>query len=509
MNRRILGAGVVLTLCFGLLFVQLNNIQVRQTKALSKSFLGTASPVHEIYLPRGAIFSADDKILAYTKKVHGVEKRVYPNATAVDFAQLLGYVDTTADAVSYGIEGYYNSYLQEHQGTGHGKMTDNVILTVRTKLQADAASILAGHRGAAIVALDPRTGAILAMDGNPSYNPNVLATLNRKAASKAFAALSKVYPEPFISAATAVTKPPGSTFKVIDTAGIFDHKPSLAHKRFKFATEIHIRGAPTPFHNYAFNRCGGPLAQILAQSCDTAYAEVGLALGARSVVAEAEHFGWCEGLSGTCKKGGTPPPVDLPQGEVAGATMADEKLLSANPPYLAYSSIGQYNDGASVLSMALVAAGIADNGKIMAPHLMRRIIGSDGVVVARYHPHVWKTATSAATAKRVRSLMLGVTETSTGGTAGGVFANLQAQGVQVAAKTGTAEAVVQSSTGNCATDDWLIAMAPAGAGKVPSAVVAAEVPTPNGAADCAEATGATVAGPLVDQMLTDVLTAGR
>lgn len=509
MNRRIRFVAVALLVCFGVLFIQLNNIQVRQSKALGRNPLGRAGQPQPIFLGRGAILSANHKLLAYSKRVRGNVKRVYPEATAREFAQITGYVDTTADAIPLGIEAYYNSYLEQHRSSGHGTVTDNVVLTLTTQLQADAQSILAGHPGAAIVAIDPRDGRILAMQGNPTYDPNSLATLNRKAASRAFSALEKQSPQPFINAATFVTKPPGSTFKIMDTAAIFDHKPSLASKVWPMHTQIHIKGASQPFHNYAYERCGGPLAVVLAQSCDTAYAMIGLSLGASSVVQEAEAFGWCQGVAGRCTAGGSPPPVDLPPSEVSGATIAKLSLLARTPPYLAYSAIGQYNDNASVLSMALVAAGIADNGKIMAPHLMKEIISSDGTVVRRYRPHVWKTATSPRTARRVRSLLLGVTQTSDNGTAGGVFSNLQAQGVQVAAKTGTAEAVIQSTTGNCATDDWLVAMAPAGSKQVPRAVVAAEVPTPNGAADCAEATGAAIAGPLVDKMLTNVLNAGQ
>ena len=139
---------------------------------------------------------------------------------------------------------------------------------------------------------------------------------------------------------------------------------------------------------------------------------------------------------------------------------------------------------------------------------MSRIIDSDGNVIKTYKPHVWKQATSAATAEKVRALMLGVTSTAAKGTAAGVFTNLQTEGIEIAAKTGTAE-VFPLASGNCSTYDWLIAIAPAGAGQTPKAVVAAEVPSPEGSATCAEGTGATVAGPLVDQMLTDVLESGQ
>ncbi|MHB1986507.1 MAG: penicillin-binding transpeptidase domain-containing protein [Acidimicrobiales bacterium] len=517
MNPRIRGVGIALLFCFGLLFLQLNNIQVRQAGALSRNYLGQVGKVQSVYLPRGAILSSDEKILAYSKKTKNGELRVYPAATASEFGQITGYVDASVDSIPLGIEATYNRYLSQHESSANNlnqlitqhQETDDVILTVSSTLQRDAVSLIGNHNGAEIVALNPQNGAVLAMYGSPSYNPNTISTLNAPAAAKAFAALAKQNPEPYLNLASARPYSPGSTFKPMDTAAIFARDPGLAAKVWPAQQYITIPGAASRFHNYALATCGGPLAQILAQSCDTAFAEVGLSLGARAVVSEAEDFGWCQGVYGTCKAGGTPPPLDLPSSEVAGATMASESQLAANQPYLAYSAIGQYDDEASALSMALVAAGIADNGKIMAPHLMNRIIDSDGKIVVRYKPHLWKQATTASIAQKVRSLMLGVTSSSMGGTAAGVFANLQSRGIQVAAKTGTAEAVITSSTGNCATDDWLIAMAPAGAGQTPKAVVAVEVPTPNGASNCAEATGATVAGPVIDQMLTDVLQSGQ
>lgn len=525
MNPRIRIIGVVLLLCFVALFIQLNNIQIREAPALDSNKLAATGEPHLLYEARGAILSSNRQILAYSRKVkdpwdggHEIWQRVYPNATAEAFGQITGFLDTAEYGVSYGIEAEYNHDLEQHESspstlsgilTQHQE-TDDVVLTVPTTLQEDAERIIGGHDAAEVVALDPRNGDILAMDGTPNYNPNLLSTLNPKSFTKSYDSLAGQYPEPFDSIASAVPHGPGSTFKVISTAAIFDHDPSLASTVWPVKTEIHLPDTPSPFHNYGYEACGGPLAEILTVSCDTAYAEVGLALGARTVVSEAESFGWCQEsakrISGQCAAGGSPPPIDLPSDEVSGATLAPESLLAANPPYLAYSSIGQLDDAASALSMALVAAGIANNGKIMAPHLMKEIVDSDGNVVARYHPHVWKVATSSATATRVRQLMLG--PTGTGGTAAGVFSNLQSEGIQVAAKTGTAEHG-NTTVVNCATNDWLIAMAPAGAGQTPKAVVALEVFTPNGMSACSDATGATVAGPLIDQMLTDVLKAGQ
>jgi peptidoglycan glycosyltransferase len=161
------------------------------------------------------------------------------------------------------------------------------------------------------------------------------------------------------------------------------------------------------------------------------------------------------------------------------------------------SAIGQENVTATTLEMALVAAGIANSGVIMAPHLMRQIIDDTGNVVATYHPHVWKRATSAKTAQAVRTLMLGVTENPLG-TAYDLFPSYQFP--PVAAKTGTAQIL---ATG-CGTYNWLIATAPAGPGQTPTVAVAAIVPIPPGGS-CIDVTGAQEAGPVVKQVLLKAL----
>jgi peptidoglycan glycosyltransferase len=273
MNPRIRWVGAVLLLLFVVLFVQLNNIQVRQSSALSKNPLAHVSYGRTPPQPRGAILSQDLKILAYSKPAKGVELRIYPNKTAVDFGQITGYFGATGlIATQFGIEASYNSYLSQHLSSAHSlgqlasrhQVTDNVILTVPSSLQADAASLLAGHDKSEIVALDPRNGDILAMYGYPSYNPNQLAAQNQKSALAAYNRLAKQYPEPFLNAASAVPYAPGSTFKIITTSAIFDRKPALATKSWPQLQQLAIKGAASKFHNYAFATCGGPLALVLA-----------------------------------------------------------------------------------------------------------------------------------------------------------------------------------------------------------------------------------------------------
>ena len=162
------------------------------------------------------------------------------------------------------------------------------------------------------------------------------------------------------------------------------------------------------------------------------------------------------------------------------------------------SAIGQENVTATTLQMALVAAGIANNGVIMVPHLMDKIIDDQGNLVQSYHPRAWRRATSAKTATQVRQLMLGVTQ-NPDGTAYGYFPSSEFP--PVAAKTGTAQINAQG----CGTYNWLIATAPAGTGETPTVAVAAIVPTPAGPGCSNDATGARIAGPVAAAVLQKAL----
>lgn len=492
MDRRISVLAVLVVACFALIFLQLNNFQVRQATALARNPLNPATtPPDELTLPRGDIISADGVVLA--RSVPSGDEygqlRQYPRGPL--FAGITGYLDSTAFSAPLGLEAQYNQYLEQHttaattlrQILDQQSGTDSITTTVSATLQAQTAAALGGLLGA-VVAIDPTTGAILAMYANPTYDPNKLATHNAAAATKYYQSLDPASSSsPLVNGATAQIYPPGSTFKVITSAAMFDHNPALVGKSLPYASFITLPQSNQLLHNFNDESCGGNISTILAVSCDTAYGEIGMELGATSLEAEAKSFGL-----------GSVPPLDLPG--VAATSFPSLGQLAA-PPYQAYSAIGQFDVAESALQDALVAAGIADGGTIMAPHLLNKVIGPQGQVVTAYRPHVWRQATSETTAAQVRNLMIGVTADSNG-TAHGVFPS----GLAVAAKTGTAE----TAAGGC-TDDWLIATAPAASGQVPKVAVAAVVLGDQPSTVC-EGTGAGVAGPVVSKVLTSALADG-
>lgn len=493
-NRRIRWLGFVLLVCFVLLFLQLNNFQVRQAPALANNPKNQQNLPDPFELPRGDIYTSDNVVLAYSKPTddgYG-ELRIYPQTTAQLFSGITGY-DSVAEGSATGIESEYFSSLTQHPSPANtlGQLltqhetTDDLTLTVSYALQHEAQVALAGRVGA-VVAIDPRTGAVLAMYGNPTFDPNLFSVHSFSAVQASYNKLLNEPVDPLINYATGQAKAPGSTFKVVDTSAIYDHVPSFVTHYFPSVPSVVLPDtAGQTLSNFAGEYCGGDLAEVLARSCDTAYALVGERLGTDNLYEEATSFGF-----------DSVPPLDLPSGEVAASNFPTPEELAGDVPGLMKSAIGQENVTATTLQMALVASAIGDNGKIMAPHLLHQIIDQSGSVVETYHPHLWRRATSAATASAVRNLMLGVTENPLG-TAYGIFPSWLGP---VAAKTGTA----QITANGCGTYNWLIATAPAGPGETPTVAVAALVPIPPGSA-CVDVTGAEEAGPVVEQVLQKAL----
>jgi peptidoglycan glycosyltransferase len=220
-------------------------------------------------------------------------------------------------------------------------------------------------------------------------------------------------------------------------------------------------------YNDGHTACGGTVAQMLPASCDPGYALLGLALGAQDLTAEANAFGYNE-----------VPPIDLPG--VVPSFFPAESNLAANPPFLAYSAIGQEDVSVTALQNALVAAGIANGGTIMTPHLLDYVSGPDGQVVSRYKDTVWKRPLTQTQAAQIVPLMEAVVTNGTASQVGFLPAD------DVAAKTGTAQ-VGNNLTND--TDDWMIAFAPA---TDPTIAVAVSVPY-----QAYNVTGAIVAGPIM------------
>jgi peptidoglycan glycosyltransferase len=498
-GRRIRWLGVVLLICFGLVAIQLANIQFRQAGALSNS-PNNPSVAAKIYdNERGTITASDGTVLAQSVKTTASGDpyhytRVYPQGPL--YAGITGY-DSRFYGTS-GIEYEYNQYLQTHEQAPQNfsqllfdkppSEPDNVTLTVDPILQAAAMKALAtaplSNRDGSIVALNPSTGAILAMVSNPTYDPNGISSPSVATEVADHGTDSAPDSEQFNGLqpiATEESFPPGSTFKVITSTAVYNLAPSLSNYSFPNASSVIFPDSGgVSLKNDGGTACGGTMALMLPQSCDPGYGALGVKLGVPTLTKQAEDFGYA--LSGS--KSPYVPNLDLP--DVAPSVFSS--LLPQAQAFLAQSAIGQYDDRSTPLEGALVAAGIADNGVIMTPHLMEQITNAQGAVVEKYNPTPMLTASTPAAAAAVSKLMVSVAnDTVPGATANGIFP----VSWHVAVKTGTAQ--IQAPGVPEQTDDWMIGFMPAVG--TPQIAIAVVVPDQS-----FTGTGAGEAGPIVKQV---------
>jgi len=480
-SRRLRILATIILLLFAVIVAQSANIQFFRAPALNASPNNPRNQNPSAQFPRGEILAANGAVLAYSVKQNNPYypyRRIYPDGSLTS-----GVVGFSSPYYGlWGLEEEYNSFLAAHpqppqsfeQLLAPTSAADSVTLTLEPALQQVARAAMKGIDGAA-VAIDPKTGGVLAMYSNPNYNPEPLTSPNSVVAQAAWDLVRKHDSngfQPLGLVATQQTFPPGSTFKIITTAAAVVSKPADLTKSFDSD-----RGACTTLPdsnkllcNSGGEPCGGDVAEMLPPSCDPGYALLGIDLGADYMFKAATSFGYY-----------SIPPIDLP-GAVA-SYFPTAASFAQNIPGLAYSSIGQENVRASALQDALVAAAVGNGGIEMTPHLMSFITAPDGKILERYKDSVWKTPLTPTQAQVIVPLMEKVV---TEGTASGVGFPAQ---YDVAAKTGTAQ------TGNALknTDDWLIAFAPATDPTIAIAVVVPYQPTPD--------FGATVAGPIVKALV--------
>jgi peptidoglycan glycosyltransferase len=503
MGRRIRWLGVVMVVALGLIVVQLVNIQLVKAKALSTSPYNPRLAGQLFDNPRGTIYAADGTVLAKSVRVTPTPDyqyhymRQYPDGAL--YSGIVGY-DSPLYYGSTGIEQQYNSYLGAHQQAPQTlsqllfrqKMpvtTNDVSLTVDPRLQQQAWNALTtlppgDNRDGAVVVLNPKTGAVLAMVSNPTFDNNAMVSTSLSAEQLAYYSYTQKDHEGFYPLRPIATREfffPGSTQKVVTSTSVYNLKPSLANfnypvqpcQRFSDSIRLLCNDGSSPA---TARPCGGTMTVMLPQSCDPGYGTLGVYVGVDTLRQQASLFGY-----------NAVPPIDLPD-----VIASQVQQLPANAQIdQAYTSIGQEFVDTTALQNAMVAAGIANGGVVMTPHLMSQIRDSKGNIVATYTPKPMPRSASALAAQAVTSLMEGVA-TQPGATAAGIFPPY----LCAAVKTGTAQTGLPSGL----THDWMIGFAPA---NNPQVAVAVVVPYQSIASD-----GASVAGPIMRAMLEAALPPG-
>ena len=406
-------------------------------------------------------------------------QRTYPGGQL--YAPATGYF-STAFASMTGLERAENSVLNVQDPalfssrvkaliTGETQHGGAIELTIDPSVQQAAWDALDGRRGS-VVALDPSTGAILAMVSSPSYDPSVFATRDGNAANEANTNLSEDSSRPLDNRAIAGNLyPPGSTFKIITTAAALRTGKVTQDQEVDAPDTITLPGTSHSLENYGGESCGGgrtSFSHAFAESCNTPFAQLAMNVGEEELSKEAKNWGFDSDLSIPLKV----TPSTYPHNDSQAQT--------------AMAGIGQASVQATPLMMAMVAATVANKGEQMTPYLVSRILDPDLNEVSSTSTKVARTPIDSATASSLSSLMQTAVAEGTGTSA-------QVSGVQVAGKTGTAETGTDSGP-----TTWFVGFAGTDIDK-PEIALAVVL---DGNAETEDgATGGKIAGPVAAQVI--------
>ncbi|MFJ6743455.1 peptidoglycan D,D-transpeptidase FtsI family protein [Streptomyces sp. NPDC091279] len=300
--------------------------------------------------------------------------------------------------------------------TGARATPGDVVTTIDPDVQKAAYSALGGNKGAA-VAMDPKTGKILAVVSTPSYDPSTLTDANT--AGTAWKKLNADTDKPLTNRALRQPLPPGSTFKlVVAAAALEDGLYPNVDTRTTSPDPYRLPGTVQDLGNESASApCeNATIRTALRYSCNTVFAKMAVDLGQDKVKAMAEKFGFND------------DQLDVP---VRAYTSVYPSGMDKSSTAL--TGIGQYDVTATPLQMAMVSAAIANGGKLVAPHMVAQITDSGGDVLKDYDDEAsTKEIVSSATAEQLQSAMQTVVKDGTG-------TNAQVSGATVGGKTGTAQ----------------------------------------------------------------------
>ncbi|WDO10869.1 penicillin-binding protein 2 [Streptomyces murinus] len=351
----------------------------------------------------------------------------------------------------------------------------NVVTTLSRAAQEAAYRGLGGRKGA-VAAVDPSTGRILALVTSPSYDPAQLSG-NAESVASAWARLNGDPDKPMLNRAVRQTYPPGSTFKVVTAAAALDAGVVTdPDARTDSPDPYRLPGTRTTLTNEADGCVDTSLRDAFEWSCNTVFAKLGVDVGVRDMTATAEAFGFNDG--------GLRVPFS-----VATSTF-DSHVDKAQ---LALSSIGQYNTRATPLQMAMVAAAVADDGRLHTPYLVERTTRHDGETVTGSGTHPVRQVMHPYTAAQLKELMTGVVREGTGTRAA-------IPGAIVGGKTGTAQHGVDNTGLPYA---WFVSWAQDQDAVEPAVAVAVVVE--DASADRGEISGGGDAAPIARDVMRAVL----
>ena len=457
--RQLFNAVIVLFVILGISSTLIMVVRVNSLNADSRNMRAL---YHEYAAPRGAILASDGTVMAMSDPIDDSfqYQRKYMNGNI--YAPVTGYYSITSPA-DRGIEASRDRLLSGQSDslwmdrakslfTGTQNKGASIETSINPRMQETAYRMLGGMSGS-VVAIEPSTGRILAMVSTPSYDPGALTGHDSSDASRAYQELARRADNPMLNRATSQLYPPGSTFKVVVAAAALESGQYSPDSEIPAGASYTLPGTAYDMTNAtaAGDGVNGKISMkdALAYSSNTAFSQLGVSLGGKTIADQAKKFGYGSTitLDGTNSSGS-------PMRAVASKFPGEQ-----TPDKIALASIGQGDTLATPLQDAMIAAAVANGGKLMQPTLVDRVRSSDLSVISETTPSVYSQTFSADTSQALTQMMEGVTTKS--------YPDLQIPGMQVAAKSGTA----QIGAGNTSNDGWMIGFAPADKPKVAVAVV--------------------------------------
>ena len=465
MTRSIRHTAWAVFVLFGLLFVNLNWLQVIQADDLARDERNRRQLLAEYEIQRGSITAGSgtqQRTIARSQDTQDQLRfqRVYSDGPT--YAHVTGFHSFIYARTQ--LEQRYNEFLQGSSPDalfrnladalqGRERQGDTVVTSIVPAVQEAAVQALGGQTGA-IVAIDPRTGAVLAMVSSPTYDPNELSSHDGTAIREAWERLEADPANPRLNRATSELYAPGSTFKVVTAAALLERGGS-PEDSFDDPPFLDLPQTTAQIGNFAPGRSGAggtiPPRRARGVACNPTFGLIGLDVGADALIETAQSFGL-----------NTDIEFDVP-------TATSRIPTELDPPQTAQSAIGQRDVRVSPLQMAMIAGAIGNGGVMMRPRLVTEVQDYAGRVLRDYPAEPQSIpsrdgsqAVSPGTAATLTDMMVGVVNNGTG-------TNAAIGGVQVAGKTGTAEQGEGQSP-----DVWFIGFAPAEAPRVAVAVVVEE-----------------------------------
>jgi peptidoglycan glycosyltransferase len=498
MNKQIRHISVVALILLAALIVSTTYWQTWAKADLAARQGNAVAQIERLTVDRGKIFAADGTVLANNRRFrkHGLTifTRRYPQNDLAP--QVLGYATQagTTTGLEQALDDYLtgantnltNTFTQELDKLGGQTVRgDDVHLTLRPDIQRLAQDQL-GRRCGAVVVLDTKTGAVVAMASSPTYNANLIN-------QNGFGKIERIQGTcgdhtALQNNATAGLYPPGSTFKMVTAAAALDSGAYTPNSRFndpgyciEYGSRVSNAGNPDQNGPEAFGNVS--LAEGFEHSINSVFCNVGMHIGGLKILDYAKRFGFY-----------SLPPLDTPPNQSAASGLykydkhGGRRLWTPTGNSQIDSgrlAFGQFNMLATPLQMALVGATIANKGVVPKPYLVQKIVAADGSTVSKTTPQTLGRAIKPQTAAELNQMMQLVVKSGTAASVGFPYS------LHVAGKTGTAELGLGSIY-----DSWFVAFAPADNPRYVVAVVVEK--QPNGF-------GASVAAPIAKVILEKLL----